>query len=80
MKKLVMVFGFLAMLCVPALACGPGNPNCNSQGNQGGSKGNQGGTVGAPVPLLGFGAGLPVLAIGGAYWIVRRYRRKSDAV
>jgi hypothetical protein len=33
----------------------------------------------APAPLLGVGAGLPILAIGGAYWLVRRYRRKSDA-
>jgi hypothetical protein len=41
--------------------------------------GNNGGTRGAPAPLLGFGAGLPVLAVGGAYWLVRRYRRKSDA-
>jgi hypothetical protein len=45
----------------------------------GGNGGNGGGTRGAPAPLLGFGAGLPVLAVGGAYWLVRRYRRKSDA-
>ena len=37
-----------------------------------------GGTVhGAPGPIAG--AGLPILAVGyGAYWLVRRYRRKSD--
>ena len=33
---------------------------------------------GAPGPLVG--ARLPFLAVGyGAYWLVRRYRRKSDA-
>jgi hypothetical protein len=37
-----------------------------------------GGTVhGAPGPIAG--AGLPILAVGfGAYWLVRRYRRKPD--
>jgi hypothetical protein len=41
--------------------------------------GPHGGTVhGAPGPIAG--AGLPILALGyGAYWLVRRYRRKSDA-
>jgi hypothetical protein len=36
-----------------------------------------GGTLGAPGPIAG--VGLPVLAIGyGAYWLVKRYRRKTD--
>ena len=74
MKKLIMASAFLAALCLPALACGgPGNP---CQGNQGGQGGNHYG--GVPGPLVG--AGLPFLAVGyGAYWLVRRYRRKSDA-
>ncbi len=33
--------------------------------------------AGAPGPIAG--AGLPIIAIGyGAYWLVRRYRRKTD--
>ena len=41
--------------------------------------GSHGGAVhGVPGPLVG--AGLPVIAVGfGAYWLVRRYRRKPDA-
>jgi hypothetical protein len=81
MKKLIIAFGFLVALCFPALACGPGNPNCGgqgAQGGQGGSQGPQGVSHAAPLPLLGAGAGLPVLAVGGAYWLVRRYRRKSN--
>ena len=73
MKKLIMASAFLAALCLPALACGgPGNPCQGNQGNQGGNH------HGVPGPLVG--AGLPFLAVGyGAYWLVRRYRRKSDA-
>ena len=34
------------------------------------------GPVGAPGPVAGIG--LPILAIGyGAYWLVKRYRRKT---
>jgi hypothetical protein len=34
-------------------------------------------TLGAPGPIAG--VGLPVLAVGyGAYWLVKRYRRKTD--
>ena len=44
---------------------------------QGGSptRWKDGGVHGAPGPLAG--AGLPFIAVGlGAYWLVRRYRRK----
>jgi hypothetical protein len=77
MKKLITATAFLVALCLPTLACGPGNPNCGRQGGQG-NQGNHGGTHPVPGPLVG--AGLPVIAVGyGAYWLVRRYRRKSDA-
>jgi len=41
--------------------------------------GPHGGTVhGVPGPIVG--AGLPIIAVGyGAYWFVRRNRRKPDA-
>jgi hypothetical protein len=74
MKKLIMASALLGALCLPALA-GGGNDQGQNNNNQGN---NGGGTHGVPGPLVG--AGLPVIAIGyGAYWLVRRYRRKSDA-
>jgi hypothetical protein len=46
---------------------------CSSAGGKGG-----GGVHPVPGPLVG--AGLPIIAVGyGAYWLVRRYRRKSNA-
>jgi hypothetical protein len=69
MKKLIVASAFLAALCLPALA--------QNQNGQGQNQNGNGGTHGVPGPLVG--AGLPVLGIGyGVYWIVRRYRRKSD--
>ena len=45
---------------------------------RGGRDNDRGHVSGVPGPLAG--AGLPILAVGyGAYWLVRRYRRKSDA-
>jgi hypothetical protein len=69
MRKLLVASALLAAFCVPAIA----------QNNQGQNNNNQGGNGyhGAPGPIAG--AGLPILAVGyGAYWLVRRYRRKSD--
>ena len=72
MKKLIIAAAVLGALSVPALA-DPGNGNGFGQG-VGGRQGHKG----VPGPLVG--AGLPFLAVGyGAYWLVRRYRRKSDA-
>jgi hypothetical protein len=42
----------------------------------GGTQGGDGGRYGAPGPLAGAGLPLVVLA-GGAYWVVRRYRRNA---
>jgi hypothetical protein len=62
------LFTALVGFAVPASACN-GNGNCDSA---------PGHTKGVPGPLVG--AGLPIIAVGyGAYWLVRRYRRKSDA-
>jgi hypothetical protein len=64
-------FAFLAALCLPALA-DPGKGKGWGDGDGGGRDHVRG----APGPIAG--AGLPILAVGyGAYWLVRRYRRKS---
>jgi hypothetical protein len=69
MKKLTLACAFLAVLSLPALA------GQNGQGQNGNGQGGNG-YHGAPGPIAG--AGLPILAVGyGAYWLVRRYRRKS---
>jgi hypothetical protein len=74
----------LAMLAVPALttevavaACSGGYDSFGFPcGGGGGSNGGGGSYQGAPGPLLA--GGLPFLAVaGGAYWAVRRYRRKG---
>jgi hypothetical protein len=75
MKRLVVTSAFLAALCLPALA-NPDNGNKNGWNNPNNPH-YSGNTHGAPGPIAG--AGLPILALGyGAYWLVRRYRRKSD--
>ena len=75
MRKLLVASALLAAFCVPA--CVPALAgNQNGQGQNNNNQGN-GGVHGAPGPIAG--AGLPILAVGyGAYWLVRRYRRKSD--
>jgi hypothetical protein len=82
MKRLAATSAFLTALCLPALA-DPDNGNGNKYGWDNPNNphysgtGNGKGVSGVPGPLLG--AGLPVIAVGfGAYWLVRRYRRKSD--
>jgi hypothetical protein len=73
-KKPIIAFAALAALSIPSLA-DPGNGNGFGQGDGGGRDHKM---SGAPGPLVG--AGLPFIAVGyGAYWLVRRYRRKSDA-
>jgi hypothetical protein len=76
MKKLTLACAFLAVLSLPALAGQNGQgQNGNGQGQNGNGQGGNG-YHGAPGPIAG--AGLPILAVGyGAYWLVRRYRRKS---
>jgi hypothetical protein len=60
------------MFAVPTIACN-GNGNCeNAPGHNKGDR-----VAGVPGPVAG--AGLPILAVGySAYWLVRRYRRRSD--
>ena len=71
MKKLPLACAFLAGLSLPALA-DPGKGR--GEGNGGGREH----VCGAPGPIAA--AGIPFLAIGyGAYWLVRRYRRKSES-
>ena len=74
----------LAMLAVPALTTEVAVAACSGSydsfgfpcGGGGGSNGGGGSYQGAPGPLLA--GGLPFLAVaGGAYWAVRRYRRKG---
>jgi hypothetical protein len=67
MKTSIRLALFVALLttgALPALAMGkpPHGPG--------------GGIYGAPGPIVG--VGLPIIGVGlGAYWLIRRYRRKS---
>jgi hypothetical protein len=82
--KFVMLASLVAMLAVPALttevavaACSGGYDSFGFPcGGGGGSNGGGGSYQGAPGPLLA--GGLPFLGLaGGAYWLVRRFRRKG---
>jgi len=56
---------------IPASACNGGGNCTNAPGHNN--------VHGAPSPMAG--VGLPIVALGyGAYWLVRRYRRKSDQI
>jgi hypothetical protein len=71
MKKTFLSCALVAALCVPVLAGGS-----DQGGNQGGN--SQGGTRAAPAPIIGAGAGLPVLAVGyGIYWLAGRRRSQT---
>ena len=78
-SPIVAAISALSITSTPAHACGFFGLFCGGNGGSGGNGGNGGGgNRGVPGPLVG--AGLPVIAVGyGAYWLVRRYRRKSDA-
>jgi hypothetical protein len=67
MIKFVLAF---ALIASPALAKEHENPG-NGNGNGGGR-----GVHGAPAPIIGGAASLPVLAVGyGVYWLVKRRRK-----
>jgi hypothetical protein len=67
------LYAALMLVALPALSM------AKDKDNDRGDRGHRGhGAHGVPGPLVG--AGLPFIAVGyGAYWLVRRYRRKSDA-
>jgi hypothetical protein len=80
-RKIAIAAILFTAIALPtiALAAGPGNPSRPPPTSPPPSPPpSSGSTHGVPGPLVG--AGLPFIAVGyGAYWLVRRYRRKSDA-
>ena len=80
-RKTAIAAILFAAIALPtiALAAGPGNPSHPpSPPPPPPPSPSSRSTHGVPGPLVG--AGLPFIAVGyGAYWLVRRYRRKSDA-
>jgi hypothetical protein len=77
MKKLALS-ATLMLVALPALSMGAmAKDHDYDRGDRGYDRGDRGQIHGAPGPIAG--AGLPIMAVGyGAYWLVRRYRRKSD--
>ncbi len=70
MKKLALS-ATLMLVALPALSMGAMAKDHDYD------RGDRGDIHGAPGPIAG--AGLPFLAVGfGVYWLVRRYRHKSD--
>lgn len=68
MSKIVQVLSGIALMAMLALSVGTINVAFAQRAPTP--------TRGVPGPIVG--AGLPILALGyGAYWLVRRYRRKS---
>lgn len=69
-----------ALIASPALAKEHENPG-NGNGNGGGRDVHNGGgrdVRGAPAPIIGGAASLPVLAVGyGVYWLVKRRRKPN---
>jgi hypothetical protein len=81
MKKNLVAMTFASLASMLVLAPLPASAWCilGFIGDTCGAppSGGGGGTRPVPGPLVG--AGLPVVAVGyGAYWLVRRYRRKSN--
>ena len=77
LKSCLLAATILAITTLPVLAAS-GNWNQYLPGHGGNTPGHGGNARGAPAPIIGAGAGLPVLAVGyGIYWLTRR-RRKSQ--
>jgi hypothetical protein len=84
MSKGLIALSFAAALSMLSVSTVPARAGfcifgiCIGGPGNGGGGGGGGGIRPTPGPLVG--AGLPVIAVGyGAYWLVRRYRRKSEA-